>query len=590
MSVKLISKLAVAIAIATATTASISVPAVAAPESAAVSNGEAALAHSAIIEAAHAAAFAHSAQTGLGAKSELVASDVMVDVNGKQHVRFSQSFRGIPVEGGDIVVHLDSASRFFGVTRATPATVSVPTVTAKLTSDQARTKAAARVSHGVAGAAKLIVQHLDGKSVLAYRIDVVPSDGVIDNARTVLIDASSGAVLDSTPVTDGFISPRVHEKLRAAGERATPTTAAGDKVASRGASQAADFPTAATGTGNTIFSGSITLNTTQTGTNSFTLVDSTRGNTEIRDGRHTSSVTSTIFNTSGVLSDADNVWGNGSTTDNTTPAVDAQYGLASTYDFYKSTFNRSGINNDGVGSHGVVHFSTNYGNAAWYDGCHCMLYGDGDGRTFTKPLVQLDVTGHELTHGVVSATAKLQTSSNPSIGNEPGALNESLADIFASGVEFATANPLNPGNYLVGEQLGLAQTFLRRLDHPSLDKLEGAIDYWSTTTPRTEVHAGSGVSSHAFYLLAEGSGSKTINGVTYDSATFDGQPVTGIGRDAALAIFYQALTRYMVSTTNFHAARTATLNAAADLYGTGSTEYNAVDRAWAAVNVTASNG
>lgn len=104
------------------------------------------------------------------------------------------------------------------------------------------------------------------------------------------------------------------------------------------------------------------------------------------------------------------------------------------------------------------------------------------------------------------------------------------------------------------------------------------------------MHAGSGVSSHAFYLLAEGSGSKTINGVAYNSPTVDGQSVTGIGRGAALAIFYQALTRYMVSTTNFHAARTATLNAAADLYGSGSTQYNAVNRAWAAVNVTASNG
>jgi Zn-dependent metalloprotease len=141
----------------------------------------------------------------------------------------------------------------------------------------------------------------------------------------------------------------------------------------------------------------------------------------------------------------------------------------------------------------------------------------------------------------------------------------------------------------MGEQLGLAQGFLRRLDHPSLDKLEGTVDYWSTKAPRTEVHAGSGVSSHAFYLLAEGSGAKTINGVAYNSATFDGSTVTGIGRDAAIAIFYQALTRYMVSTTDFHDARTATLQAAADLYGSGSTQYNAVNKAWAAVNVTASN-
>jgi Zn-dependent metalloprotease len=157
-------------------------------------------------------------------------------------------------------------------------------------------------------------------------------------------------------------------------------------------------------------------------------------------------------------------------------------------------------------------------------------------------------------------------------------------------VEFTTNNPTHAPNYLMGEQLGLSQGFLRRLDHPSLDKLEGTVDYWSTNAPQTEVHAGSGVSSHAFYLLAEGSGSKTINSVSYNSATYDGSTVTGIGRDKAVAIFYQALTRYMVSSTDFHDARTATLQAAADLYGQGSTEYNTVNAAWAAVNVTAANG
>ncbi len=45
----------------------------------------------------------------------------------------------------------------------------------------------------------------------------------------------------------------------------------------------------------------------------------------------------------------------------------------------------------------------------------------------------------------------------------------------------------------------------------------------------------------------------------------------------------------MVSTSDFHDARVATLKAAKDLYGASSTEYKTVDRAWAAVNVTAAN-
>ena len=82
------------------------------------------------------------------------------------------------------------------------------------------------------------------------------------------------------------------------------------------------------------------------------------------------------------------------------------------------------------------------------------------------------------------------------------------------------------------------------------------------------------------YLLAEGSGAKTIGGVTHSSTTCDGSTVAGIGRDAAGAIWYRALTVYMTSSTTNSGARTATLNAARDLYGAGSAQFNAVAAAW----------
>ncbi|WP_235502760.1 M4 family metallopeptidase, partial [Kitasatospora sp. Root187] len=88
------------------------------------------------------------------------------------------------------------------------------------------------------------------------------------------------------------------------------------------------------------------------------------------------------------------------------------------------------------------------------------------------------------------------------------------------------------------------------------------------------------------YLLSEGSGAKTINGVSYNSPTSNGSTLTGISRAKAAAIWYRALTVYFTSTTNYKAARTATLKAASDLYGgTASTEYKAVAAAWSGVNV-----
>ncbi|WP_328719811.1 M4 family metallopeptidase [Streptomyces sp. NBC_00247] len=586
----LISRLAIALTFTTVASASIT--GTAATASPAPSGSQAVPARGAIVNAARSAAFAHSAKTGLSGLSGLVATDVMADRNGRQHVRFSQTFRGIPVMGADIVVHLSSTSGYLGVTRAADRAVSVPSVAAKVTTGQARAKAASVVSNGSASTPRLVVRFHQGTSILAYQVGVSAGADAAAS-RSVLLDAVTGRVVSDAAALDEFISPKLENKLLALGERARPakttTTPAFAPAARR---FVASYPAPAVGTGASMYDGTVTLNTTQTAASSYTLTDTTRGGAQVKNAKNKSLSESSVFTGSTVMTDTDDKWGNGTTSDTNTAGVDAQYGMTSTFDFYKKTFARNGIKNDGAGPHGVVHYARDYGNAGWSDGCWCMVYGDGDGSTFTKPLTQLDVTGHELTHGVVSSTAGLETdydAAGDQIG-EAGSLNESLADIFGSAVEFTTDNPTHAPNYLMGEQLGLAQGFLRRLDHPSLDKLEGTVDYWSTKAPSTEVHAGSGVSSHAFYLLAEGSGSKTIGGVPYSSATYDGSKVTGIGRDKAVAIFYQALTRYMVSSTDFHDARTATLQAAADLYGQSGTEYAAVNKAWAAVNVTAANG
>ncbi|MFJ9848528.1 M4 family metallopeptidase [Streptomyces sp. NPDC101150] len=587
-----IRSLAIAVAVTTAATVTAGVAGTAAATPS-VTKGSAPAAspsHAAVVDAARAAAYAHAAATGVGKKDQLQATDLLVDPDGKQHVRFVRTHRGLPVLGGDLVVHLDAKSAYLDVTRASRRGVEVASTSPKLSAGQAETKAAA-AAQGRAGTAELVVDARADRTALAYQVEV--SDSRADEAggvRTVVVDAATGSVLSNIPANDSFLSPAVQKKLRKRGEKLSPTTGLTGTAAPATAGKAAKaYPGAATGTGSSLFVGKVPLSTTQTAKNAFTLKDSTRGKTETRDagGKELEK-----FADGKAFTSTTNRWGNGTTTNRATAAVDAQYGITSTLDFYKKTFGRKGIKNDGRGAHALVHFGKNVGNAFWSSDCGCMLYGDGDGKTFTKPLVVLDVTGHELTHGVVDATAGLQPTRVDEEGNqfgEPGALNESLADIFGSSVEFSANNPKNPPNYLMGEKLGLQQKFLRRLDKPSLDKLEGTVDYWSKESYDTEVHAGSGVSSHAYYLLAEGSGKKVIGGVAYDSATFDGSTVTGIGRTKATAIYYRALTRYMVSTTDFHDARTATLKAAKDLYGANSTEYKTVNKSWAAVNVTAAN-
>ncbi|MFR9676886.1 M4 family metallopeptidase, partial [Streptomyces sp. TR06-5] len=152
-------------------------------------------------------------------------------------------------------------------------------------------------------------------------------------------------------------------------------------------------------------------------------------------------------------------------------------------------------------------------------------------------------------------------------------------------VEFYANNSSDPGDYLVGEKIDIFGNGepLRYMDEPSKDG--SSLDYWSSGAGNSDVHYSSGIANHFFYLLSEGDGQKTVNGVTYDSPTYDGLPVTGIGIGKAEKIWFKALSEKMVSSESFAQARTHTVEAAAELYGTDSPEQLAVENAWAAVNV-----
>jgi Zn-dependent metalloprotease len=325
-----------------------------------------------------------------------------------------------------------------------------------------------------------------------------------------------------------------------------------------------------TGSGTGLFSGTVSLTTTLSG-GQYTMVDASRGGNATYNGPFSGS--------NAIFSDADNLWGNGSTSNVQSAGVDAHYGIAETWDFYKNTFGRNGIANDGQGARSYVHDGA-YVNASWSDSCFCMKYGDGDSSTY-YPLVALDVAGHEMSHGVTSRTANL------TYRGESGGLNEGNSDIFGTMVEWYANNANDVPDYLIGEEIyrnyNPATNWLRRMDNPAADG--SSANCWSKSVGHLNVHYSSGVANHYFYLLSEGSGAKTLNGINYNSPTCNGSTVTGIGHDKAAAIWYRALTVYMTSSTNYSGARAANVSAATDLYGATSPEVAAVKAAWSAVSV-----
>src|SRR5262249_4285014 len=152
---------------------------------------------------------------------------------------------------------------------------------------------------------------------------------------------------------------------------------------------------------------------------------------------------------------------------------------------YANTFKRRGIANDGVGVYSRVHYGTNYANAFWNDNCRCMTFGDGDGNQL-GPLVSLDVTGHEITHGVTARTAALMSN------GESGGLNEATSDIFGTMIEFFANNSSDRGDYYIGEmpQKSDKVKAIRYMFHPSLDKTSP--DCWSDRVQNLNVHDSAG--------------------------------------------------------------------------------------------------
>lgn len=480
-------------------------------------------------------------QLRLSAVEDLVATSAVAERSGASHVRMDRTYRGLPVLGGDLVAHLGADGAVDAVSQTLRAPLSIKTTP---TINALRAKAATRAT--------------------------LPVGVALDNTTpTLAVDATDGV-------------PRLVWDVRSSGVRASGTPsrlhtwvdATTGKV--RGS---ADEIHEADGTGASLYSGTVGIQTTQSGS-SFQLKDATRGNSQVGDmGNKEDSILCTILQigcSAGTLyTDADNAWGNGTNANRQTAAVDAAYGQARTWDYFKNAHGRNGIWNTGKGSPSRVHYGTGYVNAFW-DGKQ-MTYGDGDGTSF-GPLVSLDVAGHEMSHGVTENSANLTYS------KESGGLNEATSDIFGSMVEFSANNASDPGDYLIGEEFDLAKGLgFRRMDNPSSDGK--SVNCWSSSVANLDVHYSSGVGNHFFYLLAEGSGAKTIGGKAHSSTTCNGSAVTGIGRDAAAKIWYRALTVYMTSSTNYAGARVATVKAAGDLFGASSTQAGAVARAWDAVSV-----
>ena len=464
------------------------------------------------------------------AKRDLKATRAFTDDQAKTHTRFQQTLNGIPVWGSEAIVHLNPDDSVFAVTDDLLDSVEADTEPYRTPDEAVRTAISALGCEEcltAPPAADLQILRHEGNDYLTYRVELRREDGTEQTSLPVyFVDAHTGNLLWS------------YDNLQ-------------------------------TASGSSLYSGTVTINTYFLSPNYY-MEDITR-RIGTFDNRNTTSSTYRFI-------DADNIWN----TSSQRAGVDAHFGAGKVYDYYKNVHGRTGIDGAGGpayytaanGTTGLisskVHYGVGYNNAFWNGSF--MTYGDGNGSSFS-PLVTLDICGHEMTHGVTERTAGL------AYVNESGALNESFSDVFGAMVErYAQGQTSN--TWKIGEQCytpGIAGDALRYMDNPHAasnggytadDDPDHYLERYTGTADDGGVHINSGIANKAFYLVAVG------------GTHHRGGSVTGIGADAAARIWYRALTTYMTSSTNFHGARVATLNAAAALYGSGSTNYNAVAQAW----------
>jgi len=479
-------------------------------------------------------------------EEELQIAEEHVDRLGKQHVRFTQRLQGVPVWGKDLVAHVEADGRLYAINARyapTPASLTLPA--AQLTAAQALTIAqqhlAQRTEITALSASKKKMLSYDGPQAAQYfwsapaspqprliwHVEIRPN---LQDDWYYFIDAASGEILE------------YYNNTRFDGPRTAAATDLNGKTQTVHSYQV----------GNTYIM--VDASRPMWQQHQPDLINDPKGALVTLDLRNKDlNPQATLYH---VVSN-DNTWPDA-------VAVSAHSNMGTVFSYYYNTHGRLAIDGKGSSMISIIHRTLNgqpLDNASWNGAT--MSYGDGNVRF--KPLAgALDVAGHEMTHGVVSHTVKLEYKF------QSGALDESLADVFGMMVDREDwrmgEDIVKPGEYPSGA--------LRDLSEPHNGGSRYGDRGWQPAhmnefvnlnidSDNGGVHVNSGIPNRAAYLITN-----------------------ALGHERTEKIYYRVMeARYLNAQSNFVDMRLAAVQAATDLYGSQSAEVNAVKSAFDAVGI-----
>lgn len=512
------------------------------------------------------------------ANIEFVLKSSTTDKHNMTHEEYSRSYKGVPIDLEVYKIHFKN--NYIVSANGEYSPIQLNEQATKISADEAFQKALDHIQATTYAwesneqlnpktAPQLVILPAtltqDQQAKYAYKIDVFAVKPL--SRHWVYIDAITGQVLFKDPIIKH--AERHNSK--------DPST---DILPEKKSSVLVE------GNGDTRYSGNQILETTQGQDGLYILKDQIRN-------IHVLNANQTDFNNITEFTDDDNVWSeaeyNNAYKDNA--ALDVLWGMGKTYDYFKEKFDRDSYDDLGAPLIGYVHVDYQYNNAFW-SGSY-MGYGDGssngeEGNGIFDALTSLDVTAHEIGHGICQETADLIYE------RESGALNEGFSDIWRAAVEFYGApNDPNKDTWLIGEEIDrrTGSVGLRSMKNPKIKFMPNTYEgqYWRPTTvegcPYPDmyendycgVHTNSSVLNHWFYLLSEGGSGTNDNNYAYE--------VEGIGIENAAEIVYCSLTSYLTYNSKFEDAKDFTMQCASNIFGEESEALQSTKDAWAAVGL-----
>ena len=463
--------------------------------------------------------------------AELVLVQRHTDELGRTHLRFQQEYQGVPVWPADIIVHLSPEGHvdvMNGAFVPTPKKLgTAPVLDAADAAEYARTGLTDGAEAEVTASELIIYAPGDTPPRLAWKLELAID---LTSRWLVVIDAVNGAELTAYSLV-------MHQNIA--------------------------------GSGVDLFGRTRRLNVWQE-SGLFWMIDTSKRMFDPNaDPRERGIIWISDAQNQPPTSDPESIVNNippalvansrSSTSGWLRDAVSASYNFSEVYDYYLERHERDSFDDQGASMTAIVRLGQDFNNASYISGLDLMVFGDA------LPFAgALDVVGHELTHGVI------QYSANLIYQNQPGALNESFADIFGEMVEARTTG--RP-DWLIGQALG-DRRLMRNMANPAALTFDGHRPYPTkmsefiyTQEDEGGVHVNSSIPNRAFYLLAAG---------------LDG----AIGLRDAERIFYRALTVHLVRNSQFVDARLACIQAAEELFGSESIQARKTAEAFDAVEIS----